>query len=320
MNNKIKPRQGYLAERLLSCVFLALLFLGGGTLYAAEKLAIGISVSDLGNPYFIQIARGAESRAKELAGDDAEVVVVSSAYDVERQIVQIEAFVRRGMDMILLSAASYDGVEEAVLKAREAGVRVLAIDVNAKGADATVTTDNVQAGEIACDYLAKEIGEKGNLAIINGPQVSSIKERVEGCKNTLANYPDVHLLSSDKNGGGSREGGLEAMTYLFTEFQDIDGVFTINDPSALGAQHAAEFAGRDDFIIVSIDGSPLAEQQLRSPRSLIRATAAQFPNAMAAKAVETGYRLMQGEPLEQTSIRIPAVLVTRETVNAYQGW
>lgn len=320
MNNGIKPRQGYLAEALLGFFCLVCLFASGGSLYAGEKLAIGISVSDLGNPYFIQIARGAESRAKELAGDDVEVVVVSSAYDVERQIAQIDAFVERGMDMILLSAASYDGVEQAVLKAREAGVKVLAIDVNAKGADATVTTDNIQAGEIACDYLAKEIGEKGNVAIINGPQVSSIKERVLGCKNTLANYPDVHLLSSDKNGGGSREGGLESMTYLLTAFDKIDGVFAINDPSALGAEDAARQAGREDFIIVAVDGAPVAEEQLKSSTSLLRATAAQFPNYISAKAVEIGYRLMQGEVLEDSLFLIPTELITRETVSRYKGW
>lgn len=287
---------------------------------ADNALSIGISVSDLGNPYFIQIARGAESQAKQLVGDKTEVVVVSSAYDVKRQVEQIEGFVNQGMDMILLSAASYDGVEAAVLKARQAGVKVLAVDVNAKGADATVTTDNTQAGRIACEYMVEQLGGQGRVVIINGPNVSSVQERVAGCTAVLAQHPDIQLLSSDLNGGGGREGGLESMTYLLTQFEHIDGVFTINDPSALGAQDAAHFAGRNDFIIVSVDGAPGAEQQLRDSDSLIRATAAQFPNYMAAKAVETGYRLMQGETLEQTTILIPAELITRETVDHYQGW
>ncbi|WP_299203731.1 ABC transporter substrate-binding protein [uncultured Amphritea sp.] len=287
---------------------------------ADNALSIGISVSDLGNPYFTQIARGAEIQAKQLVGDNANVVVVSSAYDVKRQIEQIEGFVAQGMDMILLSAASYDGVEAAVLKARKAGVKVLAVDVKAKGADATVTTDNTQAGMIACDYLVKQLGGQGRVVIINGPKVSSVRERVAGCKEVLAQSPGIQLLSSDLNSGGGREGGLESMTYLLTQFQQIDGVFTINDPSALGAQDAAQFAGRDDFMIVSVDGAPGVEQQLRAENSLIKATAAQFPNYMAAKAVEAGYRLMQGETLEQTTILIPAELITRETVDSYQGW
>lgn len=179
---------------------LAALLLAGAAIpsVAAEKtLSIGISVSDLGNPYFIQIARGAEMQAKQLVGDNAEVVVVSSAYDVKRQIEQIESFVAQGMDMILLSAASYDGVETAVLKARQAGVKVLAVDVKAKGADATITTDNVQAGMIACDYLVKQLGGRGNVVIINGPKVSSVKDRVAGCKAVLAQSPGIQLLSSE---------------------------------------------------------------------------------------------------------------------------
>ncbi|MEH6580241.1 MAG: ABC transporter substrate-binding protein [Amphritea sp.] len=321
MNHSVKVLRRRASVFLSRNMFvLLLLVLFNGTTAAAGKLSIGISVSDLGNPYFVQIARGAESKARELVGDDAEIVVVSSAYDVQRQIAQIDDFIARKMDMILLSAASYEGVEVAVRRAREAGVKVLAVDVKAKGADATVTTDNIQAGKIACEYLVSQLKGKGNIVIINGPQVSSVKERVRGCTSVLSEFPEIQLLSSDKNGGGSREGGLETMTFLLTAFPRIDGVFAINDPSAMGAVQAAQQALRDDFLIVAVDGAPVAEQQLRVPNSLLRATAAQFPNRMAAKAVEIGYQLMNGEVLEQNTVLIPAELVTVETVDTYKGW
>ena len=277
-----------------------------------DALKIGVSVSDLSNPYFSFIGHGAQAKANELAGAGAEVVLVSSAYDVERQTHQLEQFIQQRVDLILMSAAVFDAFESAIDKAHQAGIKVIAVDVNAKGADATVTTDNPQAGEIACEHLAQRLKGKGQVVILNGPPVSSIIERVEGCKRVLANYPEIEIISTDRNSGGSREGGLEMMTHLLMEFPHIDGVFTINDPAAIGAEMAARQAGRDEFVIVSIDGAPSVVQRMQSQDSLIAATATQSPSLMAKLAVEAGVKLMTEPPLQQTEIRIPARLITPE--------
>jgi ribose transport system substrate-binding protein len=197
--------------------------------------SIGISVSDLGNPYFVEIARGAERRAREIGGDQVRVQVVSSAYDLPRQIRQIDTFINDGVQLILLSAADRDGIAPAVERARKAGIPVIAVDVEAAGADVTITTDNRVAGNLACDYLAQRIGGAGKVVVINGPAVSSVIERVQGCYDALADFAGIEVLSDTENGGGAREGGLEKMTALMTAYPEIQGVFTINDPTALGA-------------------------------------------------------------------------------------
>jgi ribose transport system substrate-binding protein len=278
----------------------------------SAPLKVGVSVSDLGNPYFSFIGHGAQAKAKEIAGDKAEVILVSSAYDELRQTQQIERFIQQNVDLILLSAAVFDAFETVIDKAHQAGIKVIAVDVNAKGADATVTTDNPQAGEIACTHLAQRLKGKGQVVILNGPPVSSIIERVDGCKRVLATYPEIEIISTHRNSGGSREGGLEMMTHLLMQFPHIDGVFTINDPAAIGAEMAARQAGRDEFVIVSIDGAPSVVQRLQDPSSLIIATASQSPSLMAKLAVEAGVKLMTQTPLEQTEIRIPARLITSD--------
>jgi ribose transport system substrate-binding protein len=282
--------------------------------------SIGISVSDLGNPYFVEIARGAERRARELGGDEVRVQVVSSAYDLARQIRQIDHFIDDGVQMILLSAADRDGIAPAVARARKAGIPVIAVDVEAAGADATITTDNRTAGTLACDYLARRMDRHGKVVIINGPAVSSVVERVEGCREALAGFAGIELLSDTENSGGAREGGLEKMTALMTAYPDIQGVFTINDPSAIGAEQAAHQAGRNNFFIVSVDGSPTAFEQLREQGSLLEASAAQFPGRIAERAVETGLQLLHGEAVEPRRILIAPELITRDNVGEYQGW
>jgi len=285
-----------------------------------RPLTIGISVSDLGNPYFSRLVQGAERKAAELAGDQAKVLLVSSAYDVQRQTQQLDQFIEQGVDMILLSAAAYDAFDGVIARAQAAGIKVLAVDVRARGADATVTTDNLQAGRIACTYLARQLSGSGKVVILNGPPVSSIIERVQGCQEALAEYPDIHLLSNDRNSGGSLEGGLEAMTHLLMAHPQINGVFAINDPAALGAEMAGQLADRRDYIIVSVDGAPAAVERIQDTDALLRATATQSPARMAELAVEIGYRLLQGEQPDKTEHLLPATLITSDNVDQTKGW
>jgi ribose transport system substrate-binding protein len=290
------------------------------SLWAGELKSIGISVADLGNPFFVQIAESVTDKARELAGDQVEVIVRSSAYDLGRQQTQIDEFIQRKVDLIVLTAADSVKIEPQVRRAQQAGIRVIAVDINAAGADVTITTDNVQAGEIACRYLAQRLHGQGNVVIINGAIISSVIDRVGGCKAVLNDYPGITLLSDQRNGGGSIEGGLEAMTHLINAYEDIDGVFAINDPSAQGAVMAAQQAGRTDFIITSVDGAPAACQALAQATSPWVASAAQFPREMAERAVELGLALIQGRKPKSAVILIPARLITVDNLADYHGW
>ena len=297
-----------------------LLCLNTGTVQAGELISIGISVADLGNPFFVQIAESITDKARQLAGDQVQVIVRSSAYDLDRQRHQIKEFIQKKVDLIVLTAADSIKIEKDVRLAQNAGIRVIAVDINAAGADVTITTDNVQAGEIACEYLARRLNGKGNVAIINGASISSVIDRVAGCKKILENYPDIRLLSDQLNGGGTIEGGLEVMTYLINAHERINGVFAINDQSAQGAVMAARQAERSDFIITSVDGAPAVRKALTDSDNPWVASAAQFPRQMAELAVENGLSLLQGKPVASKLILIPAQLITAVNIDQYEGW
>ncbi|WP_082825513.1 substrate-binding domain-containing protein [Marinomonas sp. TW1] len=273
--------------------------------------SIGISVADLGNPYFVKLVDSATSKAQALANGPVKMLIRSDAYDWQRQIEQLNDFIEQDVDLIVLTAADEYKVAPVVAKAQRAGIKVIAVDVNADGADATITTDNVQAGVIACERLAKKTGYQGNFVIINGVLVSSVIERVAGCKSALNKYPNIRLLSDRMNGTGSVEGGMEAMTYLMEEYDHIDAVFTINDPTALGALRAAKQAQRDEFVLASVDGAPFAEDLIKQPGNPWIATAVQRPVQMAETAIEIGMDLLAGKDVPQRFILIPAVLVEK---------
>ena len=289
-----------------------------GAAAAKELKAVGVTLGSLGNPFFVALAKGAEAKAKAI-NPNATVTVASADYDLNKQFNQIDNFIASGVDMILLNAADPKAIISAVKRAQAAGIVGIGGDVAAAGADATVQTNNVQAGQIACEYLAEKIGGKGNVIIQNGPQVSAVIDRVNGCKEVLAKHPDIKILSDDQDGKGSREGGLNVMQGHLTRFSDIAGVFTINDPQAIGADLAAKQLGRSNIVITSVDGAPDIEGAIKRG-TLIQASASQDPYAMAQLAVETGYKIMNGEKPANPMILMESKLITRDNVAEYRGW
>ncbi len=288
---------------------------------AVKLKSVAVTVGDLSNPFFVLMGRGAEAEAKKIGGEDVRVTLVSSGYDLNQQFNQMENFIASDTDVIVLNAGDSKGIAPAVEKAKQAGIAVIAVDTGAEGGvDATITSNNVQAGQVSCQYIADRLKGKGNIVIVNGPPVNSVFERVDGCEEVLAKYPDIKILSKDQNAEGSRDGGLRVMSDLLTSFPKIDAVFAINDPSGVGAELAARQAKRSEFFIVGVDGAPEAKEAIEDPNSLFVATAAQDPLGMTRKAVQVGNDILHGKKPANPDILIPVKLITRENVSEYPGW
>ncbi|WP_455917150.1 ABC transporter substrate-binding protein [Pseudomonas cerasi] len=303
-------------KRLFPVMALAALI--SHTVEARELKALGISMGSLGNPYFVTLADGATARAKAL-NPNVKVTSVSADYDLSKQFSQIDNFISSKVDLILLNAVDPSAMASAIKKARDAGIVVVAVDVDAKGVNATVQTDNVEAGKLACQFLVDKLGGKGNVIIQNGPQVTAVTDRVKGCKAALAGAPDIKVLSDDQDGKGSREGGLNVMQGYLTRFPKIDGLFAINDPQAIGSDLAAKQLKRSGILITSVDGAPDIENALKTDTQ-IQASASQDPWAMAQTAVNVGNDILNDKaPAEAVTLLTPK-LITRDNVATYSGW
>ena len=290
-----------------------------GAASAKDLNKIGISLGSMGNPFFVALATGATDKAKEV-NPNVEVTALGYDYDLNKQFTQIDNFIAAGVDLILLNPADPKAVAPAIARAQAAGIPVVAVDTAAEGADATVTTDNVQAGEIACQYIVDKLGGKGDVIIINGPQVSAVIDRVVGCKKVFGANSGIKVLSDDQDAKGSRDGGLNVMQSMLTRFEKIDAVFAINDPTGIGASLAAKQANRTNLFITAVDGAPDIEAELKDTSSLLLASSSQDPYAMAQLATQIGIDLINGKKPAQQVTLLPSKLVTRENVADYKGW
>jgi len=288
--------------------------------FAKELKSIGVSLGSLGNPFFVALSKGAEFEAKK-TNPDVKITTVGFEYDIGKQVTQIDNFIAAGVDLILLNPGDPKALGPAIKKAQAAGIIVVAVDTAAEGADATVTTNNVQAGEISCQYIADKLGGKGEVIIENGPQVSAVIDRVAGCKDVFSKIPGIKVLSSDQDGKGSREGGLTVTQGYLTRFAKIDAIFAINDPQAIGTDLAARQQQRSGIIITAVDGAPDIEAALKDPQAQqIQASASQDPFFMARRAVQIGVGILNGQKPASTVELLPSKLVTRDDVAEYKGW
>lgn len=307
-------------KTLIAAAIMALL--GSTSALAADAglKGVGVTLGSMGNPFFATLAKGAEDKAKELGGSGVKVTVDSADYDLGKQTNQIDNFIAAKMDVIVINPVHPEGIMPAVMRAKEANIPVIAVDAGAEGVDAMITSNNVQAGEKACQYIVDRLKGRGDVVIINGPPVTAVTDRVKGCKDVFAKHPGIKILSDNQNGQGSREGGLDAMSNLLTANPKIDAVFAINDPTGTGADLAARQAKRTEFFIVGVDGAPVAVEALNDKDSLFAATAAQDPLRMAKEGVEIGYQVKQGKAPKEKTILIPVELITRDNVKTYKGW
>ena len=249
-----------------------------------QPLKIGMSFQELNNPYFVTMKQALDEAAASIG---AVVITTDARHDVAKQISDVEDLVQKKIDILLLNPTDSTGVQSAVKSAKQAGVVVIAVDANAHGpVDSFVGSKNTDAGRLSCDYLAKAIGEKGDVAILDGIPVVPILERVKGCQEALAKYPGIKIVST-QNGKQERATALTVTENILQANKNLKGVFSVNDGGSMGALAAIEASGKD-VKLTSVDGAPEAIKAMQKPGSKLIATAAQFPRDQIRLAIAMG--------------------------------
>jgi len=279
---------------------------------ADAKGKIGVSILSSTNPFFVEIGDVITSEATK---HGYQVQVVSSDFDPNRQYNQVQDFIVNGYDAIVLTPADSRAVGSAVKEANEAGIPVFTADIAvlAEGVDVVshIATDNYQAGRMAAQAMIEATGGNGSLGIIDHPAIESVILRTKGFQDEL-NETEGHDLKvvSILPGGGVKDQGFKAMQDMLQSHPEIDGIFAINDPSALGAVAALEDAGKlENVKVVSVDGQQEGIDAIDQGK--IYADAVQHPDWIGEKTVGAIVAYMNGEKVE-SEILIPTDLYKKD--------
>jgi ribose transport system substrate-binding protein len=201
-----------------------------------------------------------------------------------------------------------------IIEANQAGIPVFTADIACLVPEAKVVshiaTDNRQGGRLAAEAIIEALRGKGKVAILDHPVTESVMLRKEGFDEVLATAnksPDVKIeVVARLPGGGARDASFKATQDLLQAHSDLNAIFAINDPSALGARAALEQAGKaDQIVIVGFDGQPDGKQAIKEGK--IYADPIQFPDKIGTETIRAIVRYFQGEEVEP-QILIPTSL------------
>lgn len=238
----------------------------------AKQIVIGVSFQELNNDYFVSMKEALEQAANDIG---AKVYIADAGHDVSKQINDVEDMLQKKIDILLINPTDSVGVQSAVMAANKAGAVVVAVDAQAEGPlDSFVGSKNYDAGFLAGEYLAKSLGGKGKVAILDGIPVVPILERVRGFEDAIKKYPDIKIVTK-QNGKQKRDTALTVTENMLQSVPDLAGIFSVNDVGALGALAAIESNGAK-VKLVSVDGQPEAIKEILKPNSPFIATSAQF--------------------------------------------
>lgn len=280
-----------------------------------KGITIGASMLSLQSEFVVNVKDAMQARAKEV---NVDLIVNDAQRTAEKQVQQIETFISQKVDAIILNPCEVEASSPAVEKARAAGIPVINVNSETSASpDGFVGSRDEESGEIAMEQIAKLIGGKGNIVIMDGymGQAAQIKRAI-GAKTILAKYPDIKILA-EQTAEWDRAKAMSLMENWIQSYGDkINAVFAHNDEMGMGALQALEQAKlKDKVIVVSIDAIADALQAVKDGR--LNATVFQDAKGQGAGAVDLAIKFAKKEPVDIKEIFIPFQLVTKENADAF---
>lgn len=273
-----------------------------------EGVKIAFVVKTLTNPFFVAMEEGVKEYTRE--GDT--YVTLQCDNEAAKMLTVAEDAANGGYDIILMTPINSSDIAP-IQAAHENGSLVVLLDTTVideglQYVTGTVCTDNYSAGYMCGEAFLKDLEEKygeikGTCAIYENPQGLVTKARIDGFEAAIAEYVESGAIEVvyREVGKGQVDYGLTFMETIMQRFDvtngGLDGVMSMNDPSAQGCANALASAGYDkeQCFVYGVDGSneslDYIEQGIQTGTSL------QYPGMMAARGLAIAYQTLAGVEL-----------------------
>ena len=285
----------------LAVVALAVVALTlAGAAGAADQPVIGLITKTVTNPFFVKMKEGAQAAA---TAKGAKLLSAAGKADGDNagQVTAIENMIAGGVKTILITPSDSKAIIPTIKKAQAQGVMFIALDSPTdpmEATDALFATDNYKAGVLIGQYAkAAMAGKPAKIATLdlfpghpvgaqrhNGFMSGYGLKAADAKSNELSKAPEI-VCMADSFGDPAK--GQTAMENCLQKNPDINLVYTINEPAALGAYQALKAAGKEkNVVIVSVDGGCAGVKNVAA--GVIAATSQQYPLKMASMGVDAG--------------------------------
>jgi ribose transport system substrate-binding protein len=291
----------------------------GGAAPTAARLKIAVIPKGTTHEFWKSVHAGAVKAAKEV---DVDVVWKGPLKedDLKAQVDVVSTFVAQGVSGIVLAPLNDIALRAPVKQATQAKIPVVVFDSDLQGDDhvSFVATDNLAAGKLAGEQVAKLLGDKGNVVVMRYLEGSaSTQNREKGFLEALKAHPGLKVVSDNQYGGATTESAFaKGESLLLAQKADtgaVGGIFTPNESTTFGmllALRKSSLAKKTKF--VGFDASEKLIGALKEGD--IDGLVVQNPFNMGYLAVKTMAEHLRGKKVERR-IDTGARLVTKESLD-----
>jgi inositol transport system substrate-binding protein len=286
----------------------------------AEPLNIGVTLSRAEHLFLVKVRDAMQDEAN--ARKDVNLQFEDGQGDVGRQLNQVQNFIAQGVDAIIVNAADTSATQGITDMVTQAGIPLVYVNLGPDPGTplpekvVVVVSDDLVAGRLQMEALAKCMHDKGNVAIMLGELASNpTRGRTAGNKEVIEQHPDIKVVV-EQTANFQRNQAIDLMTNWVTMGEEIDAVAANNDEMAIGAIFALQQAGVDmgKVCIGGVDATADGLDQMQQGN--LDVTVFQDAKGQGRRAVEAAVRLAKGEKVEPWQM-LPYELVTPENMKEY---
>ena len=294
---------------------LALAMVLSCTAAMAEK--IGYTCMDGTNPFFVAL-EGAIREVVEANGD--ELISLDPQNSNEKQLNLVEDLINQGIVAMFINPVDRDGITPALDALQAAGIPMFGFDTEVTDMDKLVTyagSDNYNAGYVCGLDLVEKCPDGGPIIVLDSPTMQSVVDRTDGFLAAIEGH-GFEVVAQIDCMGNQEQGNLNG-TDALTAHPDAVAIFGGNDPTALGAQAAAE-AAQSSALIYGVDGSPDIKALIAE--GMVTGTGAQSPMTIGKTIAELYYQWKADPESVEDRYPIETFMINSDNIAEYNngGW
>lgn len=282
-----------------------------------KKFRIGVSLADMRHPFFVKQGEGCQDAAEKYG---YEIDIFSGDDDPAKQGAQVEEFVTKGVDLIVLCPCVQDGLVPFVKKANEANIPVIILNrLLGDGAESVtyVGADDFFGGQVQAGIIGDGLNGKGNVVLVQGTLGSSPQvNRQAGLESGLAtNFPDIEIVDRFPSDFDK----AKAMTItqdVLTKYPEgtLDAIVAQCSETAMGVMEVVVAAGRTDVKVVGFDNPSYVRDAIAEGKMF--GTVLQDPYLQAMLAMDMVWMHLAGHAAHVPSPRFTTPLTPVTIENA----
>ena len=311
----MRPTPRILAATLTGLLTMALLAAckKAETRKPGERL-LAYSSRDQSAEYTARLGDAVQARAKERG---VKLVFVDAQADAQKQMSQVENFIAQKVDAIILNPCEFEASTPAVDLIRSAGIPLVLVNqVTKSPGNAYVGSNDVEAGRLAMEAVARKLNGQGGVLMIHGIMGTSAQlQREAGARQVFAKYPGLKLIDHQTASWDRAKAMALTENWIQAHKGKFQAIFAHNDEMAMGALLALERAGlKKDVYVIGVDAIAQALDAVQAGR--LDATVFQDAVGQGRGAVDAALAIVAKQPQDK-EVMIPFQVVTRENVSQF---